>query len=934
MYLPTEIIGFWDAELWLVAQFARLMTSAEVVLGLKSVLLILLDPAWLGSVGAALQVGFLPRFLKTSIVRLIDEVTSKNQSNGEFNGWVELGRRLGFSNSITSAKGTNVSSEGGSGTNQLDQVQSEVGPNYLNSLLDAMGDAIVAFDRDGVLTLQNPMAEQLFGNGKSKTAATWFSHMGFLDPNDGSPLEFETSPIQDALRGKPLREVFVAIEMADESPSAVDYQNRPDDSKSSVAELHFSDRSSRFDFRVLSVTAGPLRDQNLHQIGTVLCFHDVTSLRAAEDQARRAKLRAEDGSIAKTEFLANISHEIRTPMNSILGYADRLSARFLSSSQEAQWADIIRRNGDLLIGIIDDLLDISKIEAGCLPVSRERFLLPDIARDVMAMLEHRAREKHIGLHVHHIGELPRSIETDPIRLRQILLNIVGNAVKFTSQGAVDVSIRYDYGRAKLAITVEDTGCGIAPEMQDRIFRPFAQADGSATRKYGGTGLGLNLSKRLSQLMGGELSLVESRLNYGTTFVVEINAPDPRDSMLDTRSVSTWTFAGEQHRRRVNSTALKGLRILVVEDGPENLELFAHYLGTAGADVKTAVDGEEGVALAMAERFDAIVMDLQMPRMDGYQAVKLLRSQGSNLPIVALTAHAMPEERRRCLKSGFDGHLAKPITAIDLVEGLKGIVRRLKETGRGDHTVAKTNFEAFSLHHDVDRVMQTAHKALPMGRSLGRSSIKDKSAGSIRSTHTTSTKKGKLIEDSKSVGSSAGRASHAKWKDSSGSSLVSNSKRNLENNSNGSNTETVDCQKGNLTGIGVLEVSQGTVDARELTASRSCNQTLASFAGAFPRKVRILREAAQQQSYTALQVEAAWLAIEASRLGFDQLEATLVHLAKANDLAAYDSSPTELIDLIDRLPTLLRRVDLPGPSIARDSVSDHLFDRALRSDYLN
>ncbi len=444
-------------------------------------------------------------------------------------------------------------------------------------------------------------------------------------------------------------------------------------------------------------------------------IHSQSNLRVTRDDIEKkakeleeAKAKAEEASAAKSDFLANISHEIRTPMGSILGYAERLMSPTLSSVERLRYASIIRRNGKILLDLIDDLLDISKIEAGQLEVERMKISLRQIMGEVHSLLGWRAREKGLGFNVR-CESAPSHIVTDPMRLRQILTNIIGNAIKFTGKGHIDVTIRtrpaVNGQRPKMEFVVNDTGCGIDVGQVEKLFEPFVQADNTTTRKYGGTGLGLALSRRLARALGGDLYLEQTQLGLGSSFVAFIDPGemDKQDLNCELEWDEFQQIRSESHSL-FPERGLQGFRILIVEDGEENRDLFRYYLETAGAYVCEAVDGVDGVEKALAHEFDLVLMDIQMPRLDGFEALATLRLRGYTVPVVALTAHAMKGERERCRQAGFLDHIGKPVTAKGLVETLRALVSERDavvedEEGSREDETSRGNDDLFAMNLD-------------------------------------------------------------------------------------------------------------------------------------------------------------------------------------------------------------------------------------------
>lgn len=361
---------------------------------------------------------------------------------------------------------------------------------------------------------------------------------------------------------------------------------------------------------------------------------------------------AEEANTAKTLFLANLSHEIRTPMNAILGISQLLLDGARDADQQEQLSTLASAARTLL-GILDDVLDVSRIESGRLKLDEEPFFLRTTVTDAAALLRDEARSRGLRLTVE-LGDLPPVVCGDALRVRQILLNLLSNAVKFTEQGAV--CVRGSRTETGIALEVEDTGIGIPAEARDQLFQPFGQLDTRANRRYRGMGLGLRIVRQLVMQMGGALHF-DSEPGLGTTFRVELPLPD-----CDARPLDPSRPAAPDPRR-------EGIRVLVVEDNPVNRRVAELQLQRLGYHVTTAEDGESALEKLAQERFDAVLMDCQMPILDGYEATRRIRRMGNEVPIIALTAHAFAGERERCLTTGMDDYLSKPLDLTTLAATL-------------------------------------------------------------------------------------------------------------------------------------------------------------------------------------------------------------------------------------------------------------------------
>ncbi len=421
----------------------------------------------------------------------------------------------------------------------------------------------------------------------------------------------------------------------------------------------------------------PILDNQGRTMRIVQIASDVTDRRRVESELRRAKEAAEAATQAKSEFLANMSHEIRTPITAVLGYADLLLDLSTSEEDKLEYAQTVRRNGQILLDLVNDILDISKIEAGKLDVDRIPCSLWQIIDDLAVVMRVKTEQKGLPLCVESVGPLPETVCTDPTRLRQILINLVGNAVKFTERGEVRVIVRLVLATGqepRIQFDVIDTGIGMTPEQIAIIFRPFTQADSSTSRRFGGTGLGLSISKRLAVLLGGDIA-VTSEPGKGSMFRVTIAAGSLENvPIVDRSRIVAVANASRKTQVKLNC------RVLLAEDGPDNQRLLMHVLKKAGARVALATNGREAVEMALASRpgcgrrhgdpdepFDLVLMDIQMPEMDGYEATRRLRQEGYTAPIIALSAHATTVAAHRCLDVGCTDYLSKPLNCDHLLK---------------------------------------------------------------------------------------------------------------------------------------------------------------------------------------------------------------------------------------------------------------------------
>lgn len=517
---------------------------------------------------------------------------------------------------------------------------------FQKAILDNAGHAIISAMPDGIIRVFNPAAEQLLGYSAEELVGKQTPAI-FHDPQEvvtraqafSAELGIDLEPgfdvfVEKCRRGLPNAHEWTYI--------------RKDGSRLTV---------------LLTITA--LRNPD----GAITSFlgvaSDITTIKSVQRELTLAKDAAEAASVAKSQFLANMSHEIRTPMNGVLGMTELLLATPLTDKQR-HMTQTVRQSAASLLTIINDILDYSKIEAGKLQLERTDIDLSLLLDDAVKLFSEAARQKGLSLSVAIAPDIPTALRGDPTRLRQILLNLIGNSIKFTVAGSITVTadcLKRSAEQVLLRVTVRDTGIGIPPESQTRVFDAFAQADGSTTRKFGGTGLGLTIVKQLVHLMGGTVDL-ESIPGLGSTFGLTV----PLEIRPDNKMSSAIVQAQQ-------STARLHGKILLAEDNVVNREIAVAMLELLGCTVDIAEDGQEALTAADAQSYDVVLMDCQMPNLDGLEASRLIREQEQHhphrrrLPIVALTANAMEGDREQCLAAGMDGYLTKPFTVDQLHHAL-------------------------------------------------------------------------------------------------------------------------------------------------------------------------------------------------------------------------------------------------------------------------
>jgi PAS domain S-box-containing protein len=505
---------------------------------------------------------------------------------------------------------------------------------YTRSLIESNVDALMAIDPRGIITDVNKQTEAL------------------------------TGCTRDELIGSPFRSYFTDPQRAEAGIRLVLHQQK-------VTNYELTARDTDGKETVVSYNATTYYDRERRLQGVFVAARDITERKQYEESLREATHKAEQANGAKSDFLANMSHEIRTPMNAVIGLSYLLGQTPLDVEQLALLAKVKLASKSLLV-VLNNVLDLSKIEAGELIVERSAFSLRGLLKELTDVMSIQADAKGVGFDIDAPADLPTAMEGDATRLSQILTNLLSNAIKFTERGGVKLIVRQLAAtpeRVTLYFVVQDTGIGIAPEVKERLFAPFAQADASITRRFGGTGLGLSIVKRLVGLMGGEVGL-ESSPGVGSEFRVT----------LDFALASPQALALHAPLAGAGEHALRGIRVLVVDDSDINLEVTRRILELEGAQVCLASNGQEAFECIQAEprSIDVVLMDVQMPVLDGHDATRRIRLELrlAELPIIALTAGALSSERQRATSAGMDDYITKPFDAEVLVGS---ILRHVKPT---------------------------------------------------------------------------------------------------------------------------------------------------------------------------------------------------------------------------------------------------------------
>ena len=550
----------------------------------------------------------------------------------------------------------------------------------------------------------------------------------------------------DALVGQKAGQFrFVRVDGIEEMPWIECGQSQQPVSGTTV---HFMD--SEKTNRIFKINCSPLFGNEGKVRGVMVSFDDVTTLEQNKIDLRIAKDEADNANKAKSDFLANMSHEIRNPMNAIVGFTDILR-RGLEENEitRVRYLDTIHASGTHLVELINDILDFSKIEAGKLDLEIRECSPYELMNDVVNVLRMKAEQQSLSLSVEVHGQIPETIESDPTRLRQVLMNLVSNAIKFTSEGGVRIvaSMIERGGKNAVRFEVIDTGIGMTTEQMGRLFQEFMQADSSVTRRFGGTGLGLAISKRLTEALGGEIA-VDSEPGKGSTFQFCIATGD---------NENVGMLTGEQMAAKFSSTTLtikaglstwfKPARVLITDDTPANRQLAGLVLRKAGLHVDEAENGAIAVEKAAEHAYDLLLMDMQMPVMDGFTATKTLRAQGLQTPILAFTANVTEQDRQHCIASGCTGFLTKPIN-LDLL--LSTIAEYLPTQDRPP-VLIETIANALEIHGMQGTVSESASND---SRPRDAASVADMSLPQHADSRVAAVSRTRMLDDSAEFSPSA------------------------------------------------------------------------------------------------------------------------------------------------------------------------------------
>ena len=532
--------------------------------------------------------------------------------------------------------------------------------------LDEVFDGIVLLDQHGTEIFQNKSAKAIFSTGHQGTTPLCSKKLTFFE------LGRNTTPIE--------KDDFLArLAQKKTLPSFVSLKGREnEDSKQTK----------------IFVVAKEIQLAGYDEIFIMLNIQNEAAERKKVENLNRDNQRMITDCSAKIDFLTNMSHEIRTPLGAILGFADLLENDEIEIESKREYCEIIRRNGLILNNLVNDLLDLSKIISGNFELKPKKIDLLETFADPLCLLQSKAWAKGIQFTANYVGYLPSEVYADSLRISQLILNVVGNAIKFTEIGSVTAMIYgqiIENNRVKISIAVSDSGSGIAPHHQEKLFKPFSQADCSLSRREGGSGLGLSLSMQIAQTMDGEIKLVRSQPDKGSLF--EVNFYLDIETPGKTVKLTNLLF-NRSHGTIFDRRQLHGISILLAEDGCDNRLLFETILTKSGASVEVVPDGHLAIEALKKKTFDLVIMDLQMPVMTGYEAIAEIRKTNEELSVLALSAHAFQIEKAKCMEEGFSDYLSKPVTSLDLCNKV------ITMTGRSNQAFVENSILADPDIHQI------------------------------------------------------------------------------------------------------------------------------------------------------------------------------------------------------------------------------------------
>lgn len=558
------------------------------------------------------------------------------------------------------------------------------------AILDNIGEAIITINELGFIKSINPSGERIFGFSQKEAVGIHSTLLLGENETIHALLDSETNIYHD-YRDSPLA--------ANKYDGTSELTGKRKDGTTFpmevlVTKLLVNEEKMRIciirDITIRKEVETELVKHREHL--EKLVENRTTELAVARDQANKA-------NHTKSQFLANMSHEIRTPLTAIIGFSENLLDKDISANDRQDAINTIIQSGNHLMQLINNILDLSKVEAGKLELESIEFSPFEMLEEIKALVINQTTRKKLGFNINYQFPFPSKIKGDPIRTKQIILNLCSNAIKFTYKGQIDIYARYDKTTNLLNFEISDTGIGMTNVQTKKIFSPFTQADSTTTKRYGGTGLGLSLSKRLAENLGGTLS-VKSEFGKGSRFIASISAGNVA-GLKYVNKESEFLPTLQKPSSSQKFVPISG-NILLVEDMPNNQKLISWQIKKLGAKVKIVNNGKEAVELATAENFDLILMDIQMPIMDGLQATSLLRERGYDGPIVALTANAMQKDKNLCYEAGCNNFVPKPIDKIHFYEVLSTYLEKQSEDNNLDPIVSKLTNE----DHEYQKLVQS------------------------------------------------------------------------------------------------------------------------------------------------------------------------------------------------------------------------------------